>query len=299
MPHKLLVIFTLLVSAIAVYPQSPTPTPKAEDVEKLKKASLEFLKETSAEVGRMRSIENRISFSAELASLLWFHDAKEAKAMYALAITDLKQLLMELDAQMNSATMPLDDEYMGISPLLGGYGRSPAERKLRIATSVRQQMALGLAEHDAEQAYAFFYDTGNIITNENFRKEIEQQDKYFEFQLLTAIAETSAAKAASLGALSLNDGVNSNHIAILKKIHAKDAEKGIEFGQAVFSALKAKKSPDEMGPYIFSTLLSFGSESLAASKKPSGKKPVYTQAELRDIADIFAQLLLDLSLIHI
>ena len=33
-------------------------------------------------------MENRVSFNAELASLMWFHDEKEAKAMYGGVVAD-------------------------------------------------------------------------------------------------------------------------------------------------------------------------------------------------------------------
>ena len=291
MPYKLLPILVLLIVAIAANAQLATPTPKPDEAEKLKKASLEFLKETAAEVGRMRSVENRISFSGELASLLWYHDQKEAKAMYASAMNDLRQLLIQLDAQMNAIDMPIEEDYSG-GMFFGPGGRSPVERKLRIGMGVRQQMALSIAEHDAETAYAFFYDSGNIITNEKFRKETEQQDKGFEFQLLKTIADSNATKAAALAAVSLKDGVTSHHIEILKKIYAKDHEKGIEFGQTVLSRLKSQKAVSEHGGYVHATLLHFGSESLKASKKPGAKKPVYTQSELRDVADLLAQVIL-------
>jgi len=86
---------------------------KSEADEKLQKDAVEFLRETASEVGRLRSIENRISFSSELASLMWFHDDKEAKAMYGQVVLDFKQLLMQFDAEMNSAANPSSDDEMG------------------------------------------------------------------------------------------------------------------------------------------------------------------------------------------
>ena len=88
------------------------------------------MRETSLDVGLMRSVENRISFSAELASLMWFHDEKEAKAMYAGAVGDFKQLLMQFDSQMNSLDMPVEDD-SSMSFLFGGMGRSPGRNYCR------------------------------------------------------------------------------------------------------------------------------------------------------------------------
>lgn len=287
MPNKLfLLVLSLLLSGLALAQTVSQPKPD-EDTAKLEKEAVEFLRETAGEVGRLRTMENRISFNAELASLMWFHDEKEAKAMYGGVVSNFKQLLAQFDMQMNSAELPDDDDSPG--GLFGGYGKSKVERKFRVAMQVRQQIAMSLAEHAPDLAFNFFYDSLNLITNPQFKKETEQSDKNFELQLVKQIAETNAAKAVDYGKNSIKDGLNYNHIELLKKIYAKDADKGVEFGAAILDRLKTDKNIDS---YFYSSLLSFGSDNLAASKKPNGKKAVYDQTELRDIADLFARSIL-------
>ena len=284
-----ILLFFLSISAIA----QTTPTPaKPDEVVKLEKEAVEFLRETSVEVGRLRSAENRISFNSELASLMWFHDEKEAKAMYGAVISDFKQLLSQFDSQMNSFETPIDDDSNAMGGIFGNYGRSKVERKFRVAMAVRQQIALSLAEHAPDLAYSFFYDSLNLISNPQFRKQTEQADKYFEAQLMKQIAESDAAKAVEYGKESIKSGLDNNHIELLKKIYAKDADKGIEFGAAILSRLKSDKS-SAANSYFFSSLLTFGAANLEASKKVSGKKAVYDKNDLRDIADQFAQAILD------
>src|SRR6476659_7077803 len=102
MPLKFLVIALLLFTAALQAQTVPVSKDKAaEDEAKLDKAAIELLRDTSVEVGRLRTMENRISFNAELASLMWFHDDKEARAMYGAVVSDFKQLLSRLDAEMN------------------------------------------------------------------------------------------------------------------------------------------------------------------------------------------------------
>ncbi|MEO6655636.1 MAG: hypothetical protein ABIO36_06095 [Pyrinomonadaceae bacterium] len=291
MPKKLLVLLVLITLCGLSAAQNPTPSGKAaEDAAKLEKDAVEFLRETSDDVSRLRTLENRISFNAELASLMWFHDEKEAKAMYGGVIADFKQLLVQFDSQMNATEIPDDDSPTG--GIFGGYGKSKVERKFRIAMAVRQQIALSLADHAPDLAYGFFYDSLNLISNPAFRKETEEADKYFEARLMQQIAGSDAAKAAEYGKESIKHGLDNNHIELLKKIYAKDTDKGIEFGAAILSRLKSDKSSvkDE---YFFSSLLSLGSENLNASKKPGGKKAIYDRNDLRDIADQFAQTILD------
>ena len=104
MPPKSLVITLLFVFTAALHAQTiPVSKDKAaEDEAKLNMAAVDLLRETSVEVGRLRTMENRISFNAELASLMWFHDDKEARVMYGTVVTDFKQLLSQLDSDMNS-----------------------------------------------------------------------------------------------------------------------------------------------------------------------------------------------------
>lgn len=270
--------------------QTTSQTRTDENAAKLEKEAVEFLRETAGEVNRLRTMENRISFNSELASLMWFHDEKEAKAMYGGVVSDFKQLLAIFDMQMNSAEVPDDEEYSG--GLFGSYGKSKVERKFRTAMQVRQQIAMSLAEHAPELAFNFFYDSLNLITNPQFRKETEQSDKNFELQLIKQIAETNAAKALDYGKNSIKDGLDFNHIELLKKIYAKDADKGVEFGAAILSRLKTDKSTLK-NTYFYSSLLNFAAENLEASKKQGGKKAIYGQNDIRDIADQFAQVIID------
>ncbi len=294
MSQKLLSLLLIILLSSFSFAQATDKSTAAEDAAKLEKDAVEFLRETVGDVGRMRSMENRISFSAELASLMWFHDEKEAKQMYGGVVADFKQLLSQFDAQMNTLSMP-DDEDLGGGGggfLFGGYGRSKVERKFRIAMAVRQQIASSLAEHAPDLAFNFFYDSKNLISNEKFRKETEQTDKYFEATLLRQIAESDAAKAAEYGKESIKAGLDNTHIELLKKIYAKDAEKGIDFGAAILSRMKSDRSTLK-NLYFYNSLLTFGSDNLDKSKKASAKKPVYSASDLRDIADQFAQLVLD------
>lgn len=259
-----------------------------EDAEKLKKEAVIFLRETMADASNLRTLENRISFAAEMASLMWFHDEKEARSMYAAAIGDFKELLLQYDARLNSLGTETDSE--GFSGgMFGDTGeRSRLTRRFQTAMQVRQQMAMSIAEHDADLAFGFYYESLGTISNVEFRKQMESRDTYFEHQLMTQVAQSNAGKAAQFGKKSLEKGVNYQHLDLLKKIYEKDTEKGIDFGAALLSKMKS----DEMKSsnlYIAHSLLNYGSEILDTQKKESGKKPVYTQQELRDLAELLAQ----------
>src|SRR6476620_5039432 len=159
-----LILFCSL-SAIAQTIETKNP---AEDKAKLEKEAVVFLRETLGDVNGMRSLENRISFTAELAGLMWFHDEREAKAMFTEVANDFRQLLLQYDAQMNSFGLNPEGEdgkYRG--GLFGGdmSERGRVTRKFATAMAVRQQIAMSMAEHDADLAYSFYYDSLAAITN--------------------------------------------------------------------------------------------------------------------------------------
>src|SRR4051812_8029590 len=104
----LLLVITSL--PYASWPQQLGSNDSNSDSEKLEKSAVELLQETAAEVDGLRLIENRISFTSELASLMWYHDEREARAMYSELINEFRQLLVGYDSQMNQFGIRQADE---------------------------------------------------------------------------------------------------------------------------------------------------------------------------------------------
>jgi hypothetical protein len=294
-------ILALILFCVAFVIAQPTlEKPSDENAEKLRKEAIAFLGETLTDVNGMRSIENRISFTAELAGLMWFHDEREARSMYGGVITDFKDLLTKYDAQMNElGVTPADRQRGGFM----SFGVEPTDKsqiakRFTTAVGVRQQIAMTMAEHDPELAFSFFNDSLAAISNPEFRKDIERQDSHFEMQLLTQIAGHNPAKAAQFGVSSLKKGVTYQHVDLLRKIYSKDPERGVEYGAAILSRLKSEKidsTSHQSRSSFFSVtenLLGFAEQTLDNSRKPGAKRPVYTQAEFRELIELLAQVIL-------
>lgn len=284
-----LVTVQLSVGQILPAKQKPTDDPAA-----LKKDAVAFLRETMADVNNLRTLENRISFSAELAGLMWFHDEKEARSLYLTAFGNFQELLMRYDQQMNAFGTSEDGDEM--PSYRGGMFADVTDkmrllRRFQIALQVRQQVAMSLAEHDPELAFQFYFDSVSVLTNPQFRKQMESRDKYFENQLMAEIAKSNPAKAAEFAKRSIADGLNYQHIDLLKKIYAKDADKGADL--AVAMVAKAKTNLDEDQFWVISSFLNTAGESYEASQKEGGKRPMLTLDELRDLADTFGQAILN------
>jgi hypothetical protein len=287
-----LLLTVLLCVPVSSVAQATTPLTPDEKKAKLQEAAVAFLLETYSDIGNLRLVENRISFTSELAALLWYKDQKSAAAMFGTAVGDFKQLLAMYDSQMNAFGPINADEHVGF----GAFMQEPTDRsriakKFRTAMGVRQQIAMSIAEHEPELAYNFFHDSMNAITNAEFRKQMETSDATYEQQLISRIAETNVKQAAELGKRTLGKGFTFAHVALLKRIYAKDPAKGIEFGQAILGRLK-ETSQDKFGDGETADLLRFGNETLAKSKLEGGKKAVYSESELRDIAELLARAML-------
>jgi len=288
MRGRLFLLTFLLIFVHISFAQTGEKSKSGEIPDELKKEATAFLRETASDVNTLRTLENRISFSSELAGLMWFSNEKEARLMFQSVINDFRQLLSNYDAQFNAngTKEPSVEDY---SFLTGR--RNQSERKFRQALAVRQQIAKAIAEHDPQLALEFFSDTGAAITNADFRKQTEQSDTYFEARLLNQIAEKDVDLALKYGRKTLSKGFNYEMISLLKKIYAKDSEKGAAFGEEVVSKLKTDASKPEV-LYSLTQVLDLGLDNQEEIKGKKDKRPMFSEQALRDIAEIVAQELL-------
>jgi len=293
------ILAIILVAAVAVSAQNATEIntnskeKAAEEKAAEEKAAEQFridrsafLRDTLANIQNLRTRENRISFSAEVASLMWDEDEKQARALFANAAGEIIEIIRQTDQQIMA--MGTGEDQISYGLFSEPTDRSRLTRKFTMALSVRQQIAASIVELDPDLAFSFFYDSRSVILDPKLRTLAEQQDSYFEGRLLTALAASDVKKAAEIGIKSLKNGVNYTHIDILRKIYTKDADKGVEFGAAILSSIKDK--PPET--YILTQLLSYGGDVADESKK-NNKRAVYSDGDLRDIADILAKSVLD------
>ena len=291
MLKKLFVNLFLIISlTTAVLPQT-SDADKKEKEEKLKEDTVLFLRETASDISNLRTVENRIGFSSEIAALMWFYDEKEARAMFNNVTTDFRQMLQQLDAQLNATKFDEESSEMYSVPFLRGSDqKAQLYRKFSKVMSVRQQITTALAEHDALLAYSFFNDTGSAITNPKFRQQNDEMSTYFEMQILQKIAEQNAAKGLEFGRKSLAKGVKPNHIDLLEKIYDKDAESGAAFGEEIISKLKSDNGAESWEKrYLYSRILSLGLKNKKAIKDKPTQKPVFSEQSLRDISELIAQ----------
>lgn len=291
MSQKLFGFLLILVISVNAMAQAPAPEPDSSVDADRQKQYIDFLRETTADVGNLRSLGNRISFSAELASLMWYYDEREARTMYLACIADFKALVGQYDLEMKStvSTGGNDTEYYG-GMLADMPERARVTRKFSNAMMVRNQIAMSIAEHDPDLAFSFYNESSEIASSPELRKLVESRDTYFEFQLASRVAENDPGKAAEFGSRSLKKGVDYQHVELLKNIYSRDPEKGAEFAQKLLASIKTEKRDNDA--YTLGALLSTGTESYDAAKKKVGQTPMFSEQDLRDIAERTAQAIL-------
>jgi len=284
---SLCLLLLFLITAQIAFAQI-VKTEKKDDLSpELRKEAVAFLRETAADANNLRTPENRIGFSSEMASLMWFGDEKEARAMYQTVINDFRQLMARYDAQLSASGDEQDEPGENVPRFPFGGGDGDASRKMTKALGVRQQIASSLAEHDAQLALDFFNGVGQSVTSPKFRKQIEQGDAFFEMRLLTQIAEQNPETALRRGREILAKGYNYQLLELLQKIYEKDPGKGAAFGDEIVRKLKSGDLKN--GYYNLGSLLTLGAENVDKIKAKSGKKPMFSDQSMRDIADLLVK----------
>lgn len=285
---------TLMLFAAIVFPQNPEDE-KKKKAEELKAKAVEMLRETSFSVANLRTAENRISFMAELASLMWLHDRDQARAMYGNVVTDFKNLVGQVDTQMNMAQVTEDVDLRDIGPGPGMFNEPTdalrAATKFRSAMAVRQAIAMSLAEHEPELALSFYYDSISGITNARLL-QMTSNDSYFEVQLLSAVARKDAARAIQLARNSLKGPLNYLHLGLLREVYDKDQDKGVELAGIFLSKLK-NDGPEKLEIYVAAGLIGTAEDISSERNDRANRKPIYTQQELRELADLIGRAMLE------
>lgn len=279
----------LLLGVSCAFPQTVADNRKNETDEKFQEQAVNFLRETYGEVSNLRTIENRISFSSELAGLMWYHDETEARTMFAGVINDFRELLLQYDSQMNSFSSQADED-----PYSGGFlfreitDKARVSQRFRIAMAVRKQVAESLAEHDPELALTFYFDSLAAVSNPELRKLAEDRYDSPENKLIGQIAAKDPEKAMKFARRSLSTGFESRHLDLLKQIYTKNPDTAVSFGADVLGELKQEKS-EKINLWATGQMLEWGTQLLDDSRKSGKTKAVFTESELRTVADTLGQ----------
>ncbi len=286
-------IAILIFSAVNVFSQYTPENEKEKEAKELKEKAIVLLRDTRTDINGLLTIENRISFMSELANLMWFYDAEEGKKMFGDVTDDFVQLFSRYNADLNTFGGIKDESefYTGrISP----NDKTRAISRMSKAVNVRQQIAMSLAAQDAEMSLAFVADTTQIVTDETFKKRVEQQNERLESQIIAYLALQDIDKALAMARASLKKGFKRSMLGLLTKVYEKDKKKGREFASEILDKVRSElREPDAnlSGAYA---VLEFGRNDLddEKGKENSNKNPIFDERTLKNLAEDFANAIL-------
>jgi hypothetical protein len=252
-----------------------------------KKRVTEILRETSAMTAMLRSPYNRIHFTLKSTSTLWKLDEKEARALLTGAMNDIRQIIIETDAEMNRIENDAETDVSAIN------GRNELWVKTNRITTLRSALINQLANLDPELGFNFLQETIKNVTNQELKTRIEGNDRYLEAMLIGRIAEKDTSKALALGQKKLSEGVSSEVVSLLQTIYGKDKEKGAAFAEDVLKQIKLS-GVDLDSSWILSNLYSYGVANIEGiAREKSNDKPIFSEQSLRDLAVLLAKQITD------
>lgn len=292
MKFKCVNFITLLFLLTAlVYSQDVVNKDDKEKNNELKEKAVVLLRETVGEIDTLRTIENRISFRSETASLMWYYNADEGKRMFSEVTNNFVQLLGRYNAEINSYGGIKGEEEFYTS-MISGTERNKAIRRMGKAVAVRQQIALSMSRHDAELGYNFINETAQIVTDPNYRKMIDKQDEALESRIIALMSVQDVDKALKIGRRALSKKFNSSLLNLLAKIHKKDKEKGAEFAKEIMDKVRSEMSGADANVIDAYTVLKFGLKNLDETKGIADKTPIFSENSLKELADSSSNALL-------
>ena len=298
-PFVLLILVSLaapIFAQTAAPPPKPAATPEVtKEQAELKKQALAVLRDAINDTNNLRTPENRIVFGSELASLMWEHDEKDARAMYVQVTASFRELISRFDSEANSLGMPANDapgaedgeEY---SFFLDPTDAQRLTDRFYQAGVIRDSIALSIAVHDPLLALRFFDEAVAAVTSPLLRSEEDESIKYFRARLVAELYRIkNDAGLEYAQQMALSEGITYATNDLLDKIHRRDAQKGAVVARAMVAGMKRAKITDRSWP--INSFLEKADTALTESLKKSDAKspPRLTREELRDAVAFYAE----------
>jgi hypothetical protein len=293
-----LTIIALLLFTVPVLSQTKPVEHKLS--EELNSKVIDWLRETPQDVLKFRSTRNRLSFSIEIAHLLWEFDPKEALFLYQTTMNDVRQNLMRFDIEANlpenydlvtagnSTSGKTDSDSGGMDK--GDCVESPKVKKLdydfsqRFESVVKLRVPLieALAKDAPELADEFLRETTQIVNNEEIKDRLYYQNKSLNRVVALAFAKRDSTKTLEMGRKMLLQRDLDGTSGFLEELYELDSAKATILADEYLKRLENKDS----GYADLLVELNAANEKIKSSKN---KKPLVTEGKVRQVIESIAQ----------
>jgi hypothetical protein len=211
----------------------------------LEKQVVGLLQDTSQDVLKLQSPKNRLTYSIEIANLLWKYDEKEALALYRRAMSDMRQNLLQMETDSN---LPENFDFVVIedpsrekadSNLVGIGKPSISEkqpvkkldydfvRKFETAIKLREYLIESMAKTAPFLAEEFLNETTQIVRNEEFKVSLNYQNKSLERIVALGIGKVDSNKSLEMGRKFLLRSDLRGMTEFLSEFHKIDSSKTV------------------------------------------------------------------------
>lgn len=216
------IIASILLFSVSVIAQEPAPIQGLDQrpTPATRKKAIDLLELVAGQVGTLRSGENRARIRSNLAALLWDHDEKHARSLFASVEEDIKAGFGNVDL------------------------KDPRNHTLRVFLQLRRDTLERIAHHDPVLALEFLRATRPPL--ESDQDQLEDSEKNLELHLARQIAAKNPQLALKLGRESLAKGFSPDLLSVLVRLQ-KEKKAWLGFYQAIVTKLKSANLEQDRG----------------------------------------------------
>ncbi|MBC8032171.1 MAG: hypothetical protein H7Z16_18960 [Pyrinomonadaceae bacterium] len=221
--QKFFIRVTALVLLLSFSARSQEPLRGLDDsaATAVRKKAIDLLESVAGQVDSLRSAENRARIRSNVAELLWNHDEKRSRSLFAAVEEDIKAGFNETDT---------DD--------------ATRNHTLMVFGQLRRDTLVRIAKHDPELASNFLQAT-RLPPEMHLPDAMANSEKSMELRLATQIAARNPQLALKLGRQSLAKGVSPDLLTVFSQLQRKDKDAALSFFKEIVDKLKSVNLADD------------------------------------------------------
>lgn len=212
---RLSVVVALLLFASSTRSQETPALRPVEEAAALRKKAITLLESVASQTDSLRSAENRARIGSNAAALLWTHDERRARAIFAAVGEDIKTGFNE--------TSPNEEIQ---------------SRNYLVFDKLRSDTIERIAPHDPELALEFLLVTKFQPDTRSLRYVGPDRERILEVRLAGLIAAKNPQLALKLARQSLANGFSPDLLSLLVRLDLRDKESARSLHREIFDKLK-------------------------------------------------------------
>ncbi len=195
--------------------QEPAGVSAESEIAAVRKKAIDLLESVARQVESLRSAENRARIRSNAGDLLWIHDEKRARSLFAVVAEDINTGFSDTDSDEISR-----------------------DHTLMVFGQLRRDTLARIAKHDPELALEFFQST-RPPSHIKLPYQMRDTDKSLESSLAIQVAAKNPQLALKLGRQSLASGFSPDLVSILSQLQRRDKDTALSFYKEIVEKLKS------------------------------------------------------------